>query len=194
MFDAALSFVLDQEAGYNPDDPSYRGILQSTYDTYRRAHGFPVQDVRRITDPELRAIYDVQYWQASSAADLDANGNTALALIVFDTAVNLGVGTAKSLRAASGDDPLLYLTLRRQRYQSIAQANPVKAKNLDGWLARVNDLQAAVGTLLVTDQGSGGSTPPGPAQAGLGGPLGILLALGVVGALFFRGTLRGFLR
>ena len=194
-FDDALNFVLSQEGGWNPNDPSFRGILQSTYDAYRRGHGLPTQDVRRISDAELTAIYDVEYWQASGAGDLAANGQPGLALAVFDGAVNQGTPTAKRLLAQSGGDLATFLSLREARYRATAAADPAHAADLSGWLARLGDVQREAGMLAASQPLPGEGTPPAGAQsAGLGGPLGIVLALGLVGALFFRGTLRGFLR
>lgn len=185
-FQEALTFVLGQEGGYNPDDPSYKGVMQTTYDAYRSQRGLPRRDVRDISSSELTAIYQVQYWLASGAQSLPDD----LALIHFDTAVNMGVGAAGRILAQSGGDPVTYLKLRAQRYQAIASANPSKAHNLSAWMNRVRAVADSAGVNLSSEDAT---EPDTPTQAGFGGPLAIILLLGVA-ASFFRGTLRGSVR
>ena len=139
-FDKMLSFVLDSEGGYNPDDcgqAGNMGVLQSTYDTYRANKGLPVQDVKLLTREEAKDIYYNMYYKASGA---DKIQDSKLAFQVFDTAVNMGVSAAKSLLKKSGNDPEKFEELRLARYESIAQANPSKAKYLTGWQNRVENL------------------------------------------------------
>ncbi len=139
-FDKMLSFVLDSEGGYTPDDcgqAGNMGVLQSTYDTYRANKGLPAQDVKLLTREEAKDIYYNMYYKASGA---DKIQDPHLAAQVFDTAVNMGVGAAKSLLEKSGNDPDKFEELRLARYESIAQANPSKAKYLTGWQNRVENL------------------------------------------------------
>lgn len=96
VFDRALSFVLLWEGGYSnhPDDPggaTNRGITQSTYNRWRKSKNLPEQDVRNITDDEVKAIYYEWYWKPLQVDD----ANPALAIIAFDSAVNHGVNQAK---------------------------------------------------------------------------------------------------
>ena len=64
------------------------GIIQSVYDIWRVGQGKPKQSVKNITKEEVRAIYSERYWTSSRAKWLQA----PLDLVVFDTAVNFGVG------------------------------------------------------------------------------------------------------
>ena len=139
-FNKMLNFVLESEGGYNPNDcgqAGNMGILQSTYDTYRTNKGLATQDVKLLTREEAKDIYYNMYYKASGA---DKIQDPKLAFQVFDTAVNMGVSAAKSLLEKSGNDPDKFEELRLARYESIAQANPSKAKYLTGWQNRVDNL------------------------------------------------------
>ena len=148
-FQTALAFVIGdpygdpggEEMGYNPADPSYRGVVQGNYDAYRVAHGYATQDVRNITGDELVDFYRSGYWVPSGAAALAM----PLAQVVFDTAVNMGVTQAKTLAADSAGDVNQLLALRAQRYAAIAENNPSKARELGGWLQRLDHLATAIG-------------------------------------------------
>lgn len=161
-FQTAVRQVLAFEGGYvhDPSDPggaTNLGITQRTYDTWREAHGKARQSVAQLTVAEATQIYREWYWQRSGAFELPM----PLALIHFDTAVNMGVSAARALLAKSGNDPATYLKLREERYRSLAAANPSLGKFLNGWLKRVATLAQHVG--------------PAPAVVVLG--LGLLLWL-----------------
>ncbi|MFG1371476.1 glycosyl hydrolase 108 family protein [Xanthobacter oligotrophicus] len=103
-FEAALAAVLVHEGGYSnhPDDPggpTMKGIIKRVYDDYRRSKGLPIRDVRKITKAEIEDIYKTRYWDLSRCDDLP----TGLDYVVFDGAVNSGVGqAAKWLQRALG--------------------------------------------------------------------------------------------
>lgn len=137
-FDIMMDYIFQREGGYNPNDcgqPGNYGVLQSSYDTYRKQRGLPTQSVRLLTKEEARDLYYHNYYVASGA---DKISDPKLALQVFDTAVNMGVGAAKQLRAASNDDINRFEELRRARYQSIAANNSSKQQYLSAWLRRVS--------------------------------------------------------
>ncbi|WP_371345289.1 glycoside hydrolase family 108 protein [Ancylobacter sp. IITR112] len=94
-FDGALKRVLVHEGGYadHPADPggaTMNGITQRVYDGWRRRHGLPLREVRRIAPEEVSALYRRQYWDAVRADDLPAGLDYAL----FDAAVNSGPAQA----------------------------------------------------------------------------------------------------
>jgi len=103
-FEAALAAVLVHEGGYSnhPDDPggpTMKGIIKRVYDDYRRSKGLPIRDVRKITKAEIEDIYKTRYWDLARCDDLP----TGLDYVVFDGAVNSGVGqAAKWLQRALG--------------------------------------------------------------------------------------------
>jgi len=136
-FNTMLNFVLGVEGGYNPNDcgqPGNRGVLQSTYDSYRNQKGLSTRPVENITNEEVKDLYYTMFYKASGADKID---DPKLALYVFDTAVNMGVSAAKDLLKKSGNDAEKFKALRLQRYKSIATNNPSKAKYLNGWQNRV---------------------------------------------------------
>lgn len=103
-FRAALAHVLTFEGGYS-DHPLDKGgatnfgVTQGTYDRWRAAQGLPAQPVKVITRAEVEAIYWANYWLKAGCDQLAP----ALAFVVFDSAVNSGVGRALDWLAATND-------------------------------------------------------------------------------------------
>lgn len=99
-FDTALQFVLGFEGGYSnhPRDPggsTNLGVTQGTLDAHRRTHpswSLPA-DVRNLTKAQAARIYRASYWEPVCGDDLPP----AVALLVFDAAVNQGVSRASRL-------------------------------------------------------------------------------------------------
>ncbi len=94
LFETALSFTLYFEGGFSnhPADKggkTYKGILQTEYNAYRRRRGLPPLDVTQISDAELIEIYQ-GYWDNSRSATM----HPALAVVMFDTAVNFGINNS----------------------------------------------------------------------------------------------------
>lgn len=91
LFQEALAFTLLHEGGYS-NDPSDKGgatchgITQKTYDTWRKKNGEFLEDVRRITDEEVAAIYEERYWKYNWCILLPY----PLCIAVFDFSVNSG--------------------------------------------------------------------------------------------------------
>lgn len=136
-FDNAFNFVLGVEGdAYVPDDagkgPSKYGILQSANPG--------VGDVKDLTKDRAREIYKNKYWDQINGDALAAK-DPRLAAVVFDTAVNHGVGTAKNMLSRSGGDPDKILGQRRDLYTSLIQKNPnVFSQYATGWENRLNKL------------------------------------------------------
>ncbi|GBC85673.1 hypothetical protein HRbin11_02123 [bacterium HR11] len=94
-FDEAVNFVFGVEGGYSnkrsdPGGPTNLGITQKTYDAWRKEHGMNPQDIKLITKEEALAIYQEKYWKAAHCDSLP----TPLNVVIFDLAVNSGVGRA----------------------------------------------------------------------------------------------------
>lgn len=124
-FNKALKVILHNEGGYsnNPKDPggaTNKGITQTTYDFWRTAHSKPHQSVKNITNEEVSNIYYGNYWKAVGA---DKTISYPLALMMFDTAVNCGVGTAKRLVQQANYDVKKMSALRLQYYKSLKTWN-----------------------------------------------------------------------
>lgn len=94
-FERALAAVLKHEGGYvnHPRDPGGAtnfGVIQRTYDAYRRRKGWSPRSVKSITQDEVRGIYREQYWNAIRGDQLPAG----IDFVVFDGAVNSGPSQA----------------------------------------------------------------------------------------------------
>lgn len=162
IFEKALAHVLAMEGGYDddpadPGGPTNRGI---TLADLAGARGLVqgsgtrdglLRDLKSISFEEVRRIYLQRYWRPSLAGQLPP----PLAVMHFDCAVNMGVGTAaRMLQDAVGADidgdigPLTlaavaraeiataldrYAERRRLRYRSL----PTFTRFGRGWLNRV---------------------------------------------------------
>lgn len=163
-FDKALNFVLKEEGGYvnNPNDSGGAtnfGVIQKTYDKYRKAKGLELQSVRRITRAEVIEIYHNGYWLAGRCETI-LTTHPNLALVHFDACVNCGIlGAARILQRALGDvkvDGIIgaitlaslwakpeidlihdYCEERNHFYFSLAARRPKDKEFLKGWLYRV---------------------------------------------------------
>lgn len=164
----SLPFILRWEGGYvnHPNDPggaTNKGVTQRTYDRWRRRQGLESQDVRKLEDDELHAIYESGYWLPPRCDKL----KEALDLVQFDTAVNMGPQRAvKMLQttvgvSADGDfGPITlgavdasdlgqtligYCEQRESYYRRLAEKRPKLAVFLKGWLNRLNSLRSEIG-------------------------------------------------
>jgi uncharacterized protein (TIGR02594 family) len=185
IFDQAFTHVLNMEGGYT-DDPADAGgptNLGITLADYAGARGVTLgpqnrdrllAGLKQLTKSEARAIYAARYWTPSGAPSLPP----PLALFHFDTAVNMGTGTAirmlqtaldctvdgeigpVTIAAATRADPgstlATYADLRRRRYRTLSTF-PRFGR---GWLARVEATLARAKALAsITPKGSNPMTP-----------------------------------
>lgn len=173
LFDRCLAHVLAEEGGFT-DDPYDSGGPTNfglTLADLAAAAGEPLTSesrarllarLRRIDPATVRAVYGRLYWTPSRAALLPP----AIALMHFDAAVNMGLGTAARLlqtalavavdgdigpvttRAARTTPPRTliarYAALRRARYRGLATFWRFGR----GWLARVDRTEAAALSLI----------------------------------------------
>ena len=98
VFEQAFAFVVGHEGGYDATtaDPGNwtggavgRGELRGTKFGISAA-AYPTRDIANLTEADARAIYQRDYWDRVRGDDLPPQ----LALLVFDAAVNNGVGQA----------------------------------------------------------------------------------------------------
>ena len=126
-FEDALKFVLKWEGGYSndPNDPGGEtkfGISKRSY---------PNLDIKNLTLEQAKEIYLQNYWLKADCDKL----TSPLDIIVFDTAVNMGVSRAKEFLGVSADwrD---YLIRRIVFYAGLGTAKLY----IRGWVNRVVDL------------------------------------------------------
>jgi lysozyme family protein len=97
-FDAAFRVTVGHEGGYvnNKDDPGG----ETNFGISKRA--YPNVDIKGLTLEKAKAIYLTDYWSRTGCDKMAP----ALALLVFDAAVNNGVGSAaRWLQLAVGVTP-----------------------------------------------------------------------------------------
>ena len=89
-FEICLPRILKHEGGKvdHPRDPGGRtayGVIQRTYDDYNRRQGRPRKDVFKISQAEVAAIYEANYWK-STGGKLPVG----MDYVAFDAGVNSG--------------------------------------------------------------------------------------------------------
>lgn len=161
-FPSCLKFEIEWEGTSFedvPDDsggPTRYGITQQDYDDWRDELGQPLQSVEFIDyDTEVKQIYLQKYWQPSGCDTLPI----PLRFVVFDCAVNMGVGTAQEFLKESCGDCEDFNNRREARYREYAEVGN-QAQFLEGWLNRLNDLR----NLIQNVPSSASATPHAPAN------------------------------
>ncbi len=166
-FDLAMKFTLKAEGGFTHDTggDTMCGVTQTVYDAYRKLHSVAQQSVRIISYDEVADIMQSEYWNPAHCDSMPPK----LSVAMFDWAYNHGVtGAIETLQgclgltadgvfgahtaaaiAATGDGIVpQFLDARRDYYQHLATINPDKyAEYLDGWLNRVDLLEAYLWTI-----------------------------------------------
>lgn len=161
-FEKALEITLGFEGGYSnhPDDPggaTMKGVTQRVYDKYRAQRGSVQQDVRYISQNELREIYKVQYWDLI-AGDMLPSGIDAA---VFDYAVNsgatrasralqsvlgvrtdgnIGLSTVSAAKAMNAEEVIEKLCDERMAFVRRLKTFSTFGK---GWTRRINSIRVA---------------------------------------------------
>ncbi len=163
----ALKRVLGEEGGVSNHKNdrgglTFRGVTQTTYDSWRDRHHLAAQTVTQMSPLEARALYRELYWLKAYCDQCPKK----IATIVFDCAVNCGVGTARthlhqacdkanlSLSDLKGADPqklksfgLDLIAMRRAHHQEILKNDSTQADFKNGWKNRIDRLAALVGSI-----------------------------------------------
>jgi lysozyme family protein len=134
-FKRSMEFTLKWEGGWvnDPDDPGGEtkwGISKRSY---------PDLDIKNLSEQEAVNIYLKDYWFEAGCDSVSYPMN----LVVFDSAVNCGVATAKKwMRESEGPEEVI--ELRKSYYINLAMRKPAMSKFLKGWLNRIQDLKKVV--------------------------------------------------
>ena len=130
-WDKSIDFVLSIEGGYvnDPKDPGG----ETKYGISKRAYS--TVDIANLTVEGAKEIYKRDYWDKCSCDDLPLGRD----VLVFDTAVNMGVSVAMDFLTQSTDwqDYLLY---RIDRYIELSRKNANLQKFFRGWIIRCSRL------------------------------------------------------
>lgn len=155
--DDCITLILKHEGGYvnDPRDPGG----ETKYGISKRA--YPARDIAALTEQQARDIYARDYWAPCKCSELPP----ALALCVFDAAVNQGAGyAAKLLQQVLNvkiDGKIGPQTIEKAaidpagtvaRYQAARALSYTKTKGFDvyggGWMARVMTTAIAAAKML----------------------------------------------
>lgn len=130
-FDRAMNFVLRWEGGFvdHPEDPG--GATNHGISGNR--NGLTYEQVKNLTVEDAKEIYYRDYWLPAGCDKLDWPMN----LIVFDTAVNVGVSRAVSWLDPKDIAPDDYIARRMRHYISLKELWPAFGR---GWMNRTQDL------------------------------------------------------
>lgn len=148
------------------------GILQREYDSWRRSRGLATQDVWRIADAEVVAIFRAQYWDALRCGEMPAGIDYAMADFGFLCGVpnasqrlqrllgvkvdgQIGLATLAAVRAADIADLAKQIAAVRERY---LRGCRTFWKHGDGWLARAGRVHERV-VAMVQATGNGQQAP-----------------------------------
>lgn len=145
-----LANTLREEGGYSnhpsdPGGPTMRGIIQREYNKYRASRNLFEQSVRYISEAELQEIYAGNYWKPILGNQWPKGPDQ----IVFDIAVNSGIGRAPQImRAALGNPTGGIATLTLLAEQSSDKIGIVKRA-----CARRESFYRQIGTFSVFGRG-----------------------------------------
>jgi lysozyme family protein len=165
-FQTCLNFVLQDEGG-NSDDPNdpggrtSRGITQMTYDTWCSANGVAVGDVWLASDTNIAQIYWDNYWLPNCDPlpkgedyllfDMKVNMGARQAIILLQRALGVAAdGIFGRLTLTAGMDAnivTLLPALTAQKvafYKELVLEYPTDSKYYQGWLNRVQKVQARI--------------------------------------------------
>jgi|YelNatPaOPRAMG01_1025707.scaffolds.fasta_scaffold07437_2 lysozyme family protein len=131
-FDKAFKFIMKWEGGYTNDKDDPGG--ETKYGISKKS--YPNIDIKNLTLERAKEIYKKNYWDKLNCDKI----SYPMDLIVFDTAVNMGISIANEFMKKSKGDPKEFIILRIKRYKEIAEKNKKMEKFLLGWLNRTIDL------------------------------------------------------
>jgi hypothetical protein len=129
-FDRCVAIVVALEGGDKVVVDS-GGVTK--YGISSRAH--PTVDVRNLTLEQAKEIYRTEYWEETGC---DGEG-WPMNLVIFDCAVNQGVGEAKRV-AAEALDYVEALFMRVVKYSDVAEKNHSLRQYFRGWIGRVVEI------------------------------------------------------
>lgn len=139
-FDECFRVVLREEGGLT-DDPRDPGGL-TKYGISKRA--YPNVDIASLTEAQAKAIYERDYWRPVRCHEVPP----ALALCLFDAAVNMGTGTAVKLLQRA-------LKLTEDGKFGAGTMAAVKAARMDDLIGRFMGARAIYYTQLKTFEAFG---------------------------------------
>ena len=135
-FDKAIEFVFKWEGGYInlPGDPGG----ETKYGISKRS--YPTLDIKNLTKEQAKQIYYSDYWLKAKCNSYPYPRD----IIIFDTAVNMGVGKALELNKKYPDNWRKLMLGRVEEYTELCIKNSALGIFYKGWMNRVRDLYLVV--------------------------------------------------
>lgn len=126
-FESAFDMVIGHEGGYvnDPQDPGG----ETKFGISKRA--YPNMDIKNLSLEQAREIYMRDYWFAAGCDDV---ADEVMATLMFDCAVNQGVGRAKQI-ASVASTAVAYQAERALYYARL----PTFDRFGRGWMRRLFD-------------------------------------------------------
>lgn len=145
LFERSMTFLRKWEGGFqnNPEDHGNwtggrKGVGELKGTKFGiSAASYPGLDIVNLTQEQADAIYRRDYWQRSGADKLQ----WPACLLIFDTAVLHGVGTALNWQKEVGTDAFVLAAKRLRRYTQLDNWSVFGA----GWTNRVAALLEEIG-------------------------------------------------
>jgi lysozyme family protein len=133
-FEQSLAFVLKWEGGYSfdPNDPGG----ETNFGISKKSH--PDLDIKNLTLEQAKEIYKNEYWNKCRCNVFEWPYD----IILFDTAVNLGVTKALIFLQENSTSWSDFLFARIGFYCKISPKT--KDRFLRGWINRVLDLYSEI--------------------------------------------------
>ena len=127
-FDKLIGWTIDREGRTCDTVPGDTGG-QTKFGISKQS--YPNVDIPNLTEDQAKDIYFRDYWKPLNCDTHDDK----MALAIFDSAVNCGVGTVRLwLPNCQTWGDVLWQRLRR--YVNIVQKNPTQQKFFLGWVIR----------------------------------------------------------
>ena len=138
-WEKAINFVLEKEGGYSNDPQDTGGV--TIYGIAKKYHPKEVEQMESLWKQGkkdeckeiAKMIYKDEYWDKINGDSLPYPRD----IIMFDIAVNMGIGTAFSLAKRAPDNWRDYLFERENLYVNYSAKNQCF---LMGWIKRCLDL------------------------------------------------------
>ena len=132
-FQQCVQFVFDREGRVYEDDPNDSGGGTKFGISHK---SYPNVDIPNLTEQQASDIYLRDYW---TPLNCDSYENR-LALAIFDTGVNQGIGMANTILHELLGNPFTaeqYLFHRLRHYINLCEAKPNLKVFLMDWVLRV---------------------------------------------------------
>jgi Glycosyl hydrolase 108 len=135
-FTKAMQWLFEAEGVYS-NDPVDRGG-ETKYGISKRS--YPDLDIKNLTKEQAIAIYYKDFWLPLNPDKYDES----TLIVLFDTAVNHGLGRAKSWIKTVDGNWNQFLQKRMAFYKQIVERDPPQKRFLHGWQNRLARLKRFV--------------------------------------------------